>query len=231
MTYEVSEGAAYAVLYTVLFSFTIIAFIASGWFGTSPLLEKLGCILLPKTSTMGAGKGEIAHSESIKQLNTADYFLSARNSAGARSIALSFFASGMGAWVVYGSTEMGANPDLSWLGVLGYSAASGLPALIICWIGPRVREISGEKAFATTDFGRERYGRLMQLSIAAISVFYSEFSLYISSLLLRCLILYYPYNILSLIISFFFLHSVHLPRVGIDINLECLWPNRWSRYL
>lgn len=172
MTYDVSEGAAYAVLYTVLSSFTIIAFIASGWFGTSPLLEKLGCILLPKTSTMGAGKGEIAHSESIKQLNTADFFLSARNSAGARSIALSFFASGMGAWVVYGSTEMGANPDLSWLGVLGYSAASGLPALIICWIGPRVREISGEKAFATTDFGRERYGRLMQLSIAAISVFY-----------------------------------------------------------
>jgi SSS family solute:Na+ symporter len=81
----------------------------------------------------------------------------------------------MGAWVVYGSTEMGANPNLSWLGVIGYSAASALPALIICVIGPRVRRISGEKAFCSTDFGLVRYGRLMQFSIAAISVFYSEF--------------------------------------------------------
>eukprot|EP00956_Cyclotella_meneghiniana_P021681 scaffold39746_cov74-Cyclotella_meneghiniana.AAC.9 len=73
------------------------------------------------------------------------------------AIALSFFASGMGAWVVYGSTEMGANPELSWLGVIGYSAASSLPALIICMIGPRVRTISGEKAFCTTDFGLEEF--------------------------------------------------------------------------
>ena len=80
----------------------------------------------------------------------------------------------MGAWVVYGSTEMGANPNLSWLGVIGYAAASPLPAIIICVIGPRVRKISGEKAFCSTDFGLVRYGRLMQFSIAGISVFYSE---------------------------------------------------------
>lgn len=76
--------------------------------------------------------------------------------------------------MVYGSTEMGANPNLSWVGVIGYSAASSLPALIICVIGPRVREISGEKSFCSTDFGLVRYGRLMQLSIAGISVFYSK---------------------------------------------------------
>ena len=78
----------------------------------------------------------------------------------------------MGAWVVYGSTEMGANPSLSWLGVLGYSGASALPALIVCAVGPRVRAVAGERAFATTDFGLVRYGRLMQLCIACISVFY-----------------------------------------------------------
>lgn len=78
----------------------------------------------------------------------------------------------MGAWVVYGSTEMGANPSLSWLGVIGYSGGSAFPALIVCAIGPKVRAITGEKAFATTDFGLVRYGRLMQFSIAAISVFY-----------------------------------------------------------
>jgi hypothetical protein len=32
--------------------------------------------------------------------HTADWFLSARNSAGAFAIGMSFFASGMGAWVV-----------------------------------------------------------------------------------------------------------------------------------
>lgn len=80
----------------------------------------------------------------------------------------------MGAWVVYGSTEMGANPALSWLGVLGYAGASAFPALVVCAIGPRVRKITGEKAFATTDFGLVRYGRLLQLATAAISVFYSK---------------------------------------------------------
>lgn len=76
--------------------------------------------------------------------------------------------------MVYGSTEMGANPNLSWLGVIGYSLASSLPALIICVIGPRIRKITGEKAFCSTDFGLARYGRVMQFSIASISVFYSE---------------------------------------------------------
>lgn len=103
---------------------------------------------------------------------------------------------------------MGANPALSWIGVLGYAGGSSLPALvrlylyniytlcslfpqslfthhfhylmfpmfqIIGLIGPRVRKISGEnRAFATTDFAKQRFGRLMQLSVACISVFYSE---------------------------------------------------------
>jgi len=160
--YDVAIGAAYAVLYSVLGTFTIIS-ILNAFGGSNALLQKLGCIMVP----VAASKEEVT-----KEMNSADFFLAARNSASARAIALSFFASGMGAWVVYGSTEMGANPELSWLGVIGYSAASSLPALIICMIGPRVRKISGEKAFCTTDFGLVRYGRLMQFSIAAISVFY-----------------------------------------------------------
>jgi Na+/proline symporter len=66
---------------------------------------------------------------------------------------------------------MGATPALSWLGVLGYSGASALPAWIISWLGPKVREMSTE-AFSTTDFGRKRYGRVMQLCIALLSCFY-----------------------------------------------------------
>lgn len=101
------------------------------------------------------------------------YNRSARDSTGTFGIAMSFFASGMGAWVVYGTTEMGANPKLSWLGVLGYAIASAIPGLFICWLGPLVKEATkGEEAFSTTDFCNIRYGRVMQLSCAAISVFY-----------------------------------------------------------
>ena len=86
---------------------------------------------------------------------------------------MSFFASGMGAWVVYGTTEMGANPRLSWLGVLGYSIASAIPGVFVMWLGPLIREATkGRKAFSTTDFCLARYGRVMQFSCAAISVFY-----------------------------------------------------------
>lgn len=172
-TFNVSEGAAYAVLYTVLSSFTILAIIAAGYCGSSRMLQNLGCIM---KSIAGTGADDDDDDDADDNNNngpaSADFFLAARSSAGARAIALSFFASGMGAWVVYGSTEMGANPNLSWFGVLGYSGASALPALIVCVIGPKVRAMTGEKAFATTDFGLVRYGRLMQFCIACISVFY-----------------------------------------------------------
>ena len=84
---------------------------------------------------------------------------------------MSFFASGMGAWIVYGTTEMGATPALSWWGVCGYSAASAFACLILYFLGPLVKRVvdendGGEKGFGITDFGLLRYGRAMQLYIA-----------------------------------------------------------------
>eukprot|EP00536_Pseudo-nitzschia_multiseries_P005336 jgi/Psemu1/254402/estExt_Genewise1Plus.C_990054 len=128
-------------------------------------MDRFGC--LPSSV-----KGLCLLNKSGEETKTVDYFLSARDSAGYWSIALSFFASGMGAWVVYGTTEMGSNPALSWLGVLGYSGASAFPAIVVCLLGPYIKEKSGDNAFSTTDFGRKRYGRLMQLSISAVSIFY-----------------------------------------------------------
>jgi hypothetical protein len=155
MAFNVSTGAAYAVLYSILITFTLLAFASVGWFDA---------YLPPQVTSWFVLK----HGND----GTPDYFLSARNSAGPAAIALSFFASGMGAWVLYGTTEMGATPRLSWLGVLGYSGASAFPALLICWLGPKVRAMSEEDAFSTTDFGRRRYGRVMQCTIAAVSIFY-----------------------------------------------------------
>jgi SSS family solute:Na+ symporter len=74
---------------------------------------------------------------------------------------------------VYGTTEIGATPQLSWLGILGYSIASAIPGVFVMWLGPIVKKVtSGEKAFSTSDFCKMRYGRVMQLTCTAISVFY-----------------------------------------------------------
>ena len=72
--YDVSTGAAYAVLYSVLALFTILAIISAGYFGKGRVLRKLGLIMLPKGGEEGE-EGEAGGS------TTADFFLAARNSA------------------------------------------------------------------------------------------------------------------------------------------------------
>jgi len=151
--YGVTVNGSYSVLFTISILFTIIALISCG---KIPIPSFLKAILIPQSSDDGL---------------SIDFFLSARNSADYKTIALSFFSSGMGAWVLYGTTTMGATPSLSWFGVIGYSMASALPGFIICLIGPKVREMSGASAFGTSDFAKERYGRIMQLIVAFISVF------------------------------------------------------------
>lgn len=156
---KTSEGGAYAILYSILCIFTILAFLSTSFISTLIPNKLRKCICLSKA--VGDGSDE------------SDYFLSARNSASALTIALSFFASGMGAWVVYGTTEMGANPDLSWLGVIGYSGASAIPAILISYLGPNIRTMTNHThAFSTTDFTRIRYGRVMQLVVVAVSCLY-----------------------------------------------------------
>jgi Na+/proline symporter len=156
VSYDVSMTAALVAVFGVTIFFTILA-IGS--------MDKLNCLPSKISGLCLLNKrGDDAKSE--------DYFLSARDSAGLFTIALSFFASGMGAWVVYATTEMGATPTLSWLGVLGYCGSSGFPAIVISFLGPYIKETCTDKAFSTSDFGRERYGRVMQVSIGIISAFY-----------------------------------------------------------
>ncbi|KAL7546893.1 LOW QUALITY PROTEIN: hypothetical protein ACHAWF_010221 [Thalassiosira exigua] len=127
--FGISEGGAYAVLYTVLSASSVLAVIAAGHCGRLKILFRMGCIMKPvMPNKEGDDRG---NSGGYDSAHTADFFLAARNSASSRAIAL-----GMGAWVVYGSTAMGANSNLSWFGVLGYSGASALPVIILCLLGP-----------------------------------------------------------------------------------------------
>jgi len=171
MTFDTSQAAAYAVLFSVLGIFAFVA-IASANF--------LGCCLparLNNIFVLHASKAAVAVSPddptgATEDGLTADFFLSARNSASAAKIAFSFFAAGMGSWVLYGPTELGAIPSLSWLAVIGYAVASSSPAIVVYLVGPRMRKICQEKSFSITDFGLKRYGRVMQIVIGIIGTFY-----------------------------------------------------------
>lgn len=165
MTFDTSKAAGYAVLFSVLGVFAFIA-IASANYLRCCLPVWLNRVFVLR-STAGSGSPDGGEKE-----KTADFFLSARSSASASKIAFSFFASGMGSWVLYGPTELGATPSLSWLAILGYATASASPAIVVCFVGPRMREMCKEKSFSITDFGRERYGRVMQVVIGIIGTFY-----------------------------------------------------------
>jgi len=158
MTFDTSQSAANAVLFSVLSLFLVLAVL------TLPFAAK--CIPERLKTLCCLSKGTGADSEK-------DHFLAARNSASATTIALSFFASGMGGWVLYGSPELGALPGISWIGVLGYAIGSAFPATVISYIGPRVRELTTDKkAFSAIDFARIRFGRVMQVVCALVSIFY-----------------------------------------------------------
>lgn len=95
MGFDVTTGAAYAVLYSVLLFFTLLALGAAGWLQFLPGW-------LTRCCTLRGGDG------ADSQLLATDHFLSARNSAGTWAIALSFFAGGMGAWVSRSNLQAGS---------------------------------------------------------------------------------------------------------------------------
>jgi hypothetical protein len=128
---------------------------------------------------------------------------------------------------------MGANPALSWFGVIGYSAASACPALIVCMIGPRIRSFTGEKAFCATDYGLARYGRVMQFAIGCISVFYSEYTkttvrIAMSKKKQEHFLISSSIKQLFILPSFLPQPpSVHIHGLRNDLNLECVQPRCW----
>mmetsp|Transcript_14826 Transcript_14826/g.59374 ORF Transcript_14826/g.59374 Transcript_14826/m.59374 type:complete len:616 (-) Transcript_14826:552-2399(-) len=145
--FNVPEGGAWAVLISLLCFFALATAIAMGLSEKSPLKALI---------------------------RPSDAFLSARGTAGWYAVGASFFASGMGAWIVYGTTEMGATRALSWWAVIGYATASAVPAVLLCFLGPVVKKSVGGDSFgfSATDFALERYGRLMHIHVSCVSCFY-----------------------------------------------------------
>jgi len=82
---------------------------------------------------------------------------------------LSFFASSMGAWVLFAAPEVGILSG--WWGNLGYALASTVPLGAVAILGPAVLSRFGE-GFCLTDWVRVRFGRGMQIYVGIISLFY-----------------------------------------------------------
>jgi len=163
MAFNVGEGTSYVILFSVLGFFSLLAVASADYFRSClPSWLNKQFVLRKDTGDGAPENGSMS----------ADFFLSARDSASASQIAFSVFCSGMGAWIFYGPTEMGATPALSWIGLIGYSFASASPTLIAVVVGPMIKERCGDSSFNLTDFGRQRYGIVMQFVITLMSIFY-----------------------------------------------------------
>lgn len=176
MSFDTSQAAAYAVLFSVLGIFAFVAVASANYLGCCLPARINDIFVLHAGKAVAVSPDDPAGTADDDGL-TADFFLSARNSASAAKVAFSFFAAGMGSWVLYGPTELGAIPSLSWLAVIGYAIASSSPAIVVYFVGPRMRNMCQEKSFSITDFGLKRYGRVMQVVIGIIGTFYMFISI------------------------------------------------------
>mgnify|MGYP006087250049 FL=1 len=111
----------------------------------------------------------LGYQESLKIKLDNDSFLSARNSQNWIMIGLSFFASGMGIWILFGPSEVGYYGGF--YDVFGYAISSATPFLLLAYFGPIIRDLTPE-GVTLADFVRKKMGRPMQLYVGIISILY-----------------------------------------------------------
>ncbi len=98
-----------------------------------------------------------------------DDYLTARGSQAATPLALSFLASGAGAWILFAPPEVGA--FVGPLGIAGYAIGAGAPFLVYALVGPRLRRIAPQ-GHGLTSFLRQRYGPVFHAYALGLSVLY-----------------------------------------------------------
>lgn len=100
---------------------------------------------------------------------TRDEYLTARSSQTAFRLGLSFFASGLGVWILFTPPEVGTFAGLA--GIVGYGIAAAAPFLVLAWFGPVVRRRLPE-GVTLTEFVRSRFGRAFHIYVGLVSLFY-----------------------------------------------------------
>ena len=97
-----------------------------------------------------------------------EYFVLSRseNTAG---LALSFYASGMGLWILTAPAEV------AWWGlgydVIGYAVSAATPFLLLYFLGSRIAELTPDGA-TFPQFIQSRYGRTAQIIVSLVAIIY-----------------------------------------------------------
>lgn len=98
-----------------------------------------------------------------------DRYLSARASQAATPLALSFFASALGAWILFAPAEVGTFAGL--LGIAGYALGQAAAIAVFALLGPAVRA-RAPAGTTLLEFVRMRFGAVLHAWVAAVSVLY-----------------------------------------------------------
>lgn len=96
-------------------------------------------------------------------------FSVARGTQSGTSLGLSFFASGVGAWILFAPPEVGASIGIA--GVLGYAVAVTAPLVGLVLVGGRLRKLMPE-GHGLIEFVRLRFGRGFHAYVLAITVLF-----------------------------------------------------------
>ncbi len=96
-------------------------------------------------------------------------YLVARNTQPAATLGLSFFAAGVGAWVLFVPPEVGAFVGLA--GALGYGVAAAVPLLLFGLLGPRLRR-AVPHGHSLSELVRVRFGPVVHGWVVAVSMGY-----------------------------------------------------------
>ena len=98
-----------------------------------------------------------------------DTYLTARNSQSASTLALSFLASGMGAWILFVPPEIAAFVGPVALG--GYVLGAALPFIVLVWFGPAIRRHMPEGR-SLAEYAQARFGTVLRHWMSALSLLY-----------------------------------------------------------
>lgn len=98
-----------------------------------------------------------------------DTYLTARNSQSASTLALSFLASGMGAWILFVPPEIAAFVGPVALG--GYVLGAALPFIVLVWFGPAIRRHMPEGR-SLAEYAQSRFGTVLRHWLSALSLLY-----------------------------------------------------------
>ncbi|MCY4085781.1 MAG: sodium:solute symporter [Actinomycetia bacterium] len=98
-----------------------------------------------------------------------DNYLTARGTQGTVALGLNFFASVLGAWILFAPPEVGTFGGI--LGIVGYAVGQAVAIAIFAYVGPRIR---ARMPTGTTvlEFVRARFGNVTHTYVGGISVLY-----------------------------------------------------------